>query len=66
VLRREVLIEEAGFEERDAVEAPRGIGEFVDELGLGGIGRSVLVEKLLDVAIEGGEIFRGQNGALSS
>jgi hypothetical protein len=66
VLRSEVRFEQPGFDERDAVLAPRGIGELVDELGLGGSGRTILVKKLLDVAVEGGEVFAGQNRALSS
>src|SRR5580700_9891557 len=44
-----VLREQLGFEEWDAVEAPRGVGDFVDELSLGGVCGLVLVEKLLDV-----------------
>ena len=29
--------EQLGFEERDAVETPGGVGEFLGELGLGGV-----------------------------
>jgi hypothetical protein len=45
------LGEQPGFEEWDAVEAPGGVGDFVDELGFGGGGGFVLIEKLLDVAL---------------
>ena len=48
-----VLGEQLGFEERDAVEAPRGVGDFVDELSLGGGGGLVLIEKLLELALVG-------------
>ena len=57
-------VEQRGFEERDAVEAPGGVGEFVDEQGLGGSGGAVLVEKLLDMALVGSGVFRGQDGGL--
>ena len=51
------VLEEAGFEERDAVLAPREVGELVDKLGFGWRGRMVFVEELLNVAIEGGRVF---------
>ena len=54
--------EELGFEERNAVEAPGGVGEFVDELGFGGGGGQVLGEELLDVAVEGGKVLGGEDG----
>ena len=54
--------EEVGFEERDAVEAPGGVGEFLDELGFGGGGGLVFVEELLAVALVGGGVFGGQDG----
>ena len=57
-----VLGEQLGFEEWDAVEAPGGVGDFVDQLRLGGIGGGVLVEKLLDVALIGFGVLRGQEG----
>ena len=51
--------EQLGFEEWDAVEAPRGVGDFVDQLSLGGGGGLVLVEKLLDVALVGFGVLVG-------
>ena len=57
-----VLGEQLGFEERDAVEAPGGVGDFVDELSLGGGGGLVLIEKLLDVALVGVGVLGGQDG----
>ncbi len=37
--------DEPGFEERDAVETPGGVGQFGDELGFGGSGGLVFVEE---------------------
>jgi len=54
--------EELGFEERDAVEAPGGVGELVDQLGLGGGGGVVLGKELLDVALVCGEVLGGEDG----
>lgn len=51
-----------GLEERDAVLTPGGIGEVVDQVGLGGSGGAVFIEELLDVALEGGEVLSGQDG----
>ena len=53
--------EQLGFEEWDAVEAPRGVGDFVDELSLRGVGGGVLIEKLLDVALVGVGVLGGQD-----
>ena len=53
-----------GFEEWDAVEAPGGVGDFVDQLSLGGGGGGVLIEKLLDVALVGFGVLSGQDGSL--
>ena len=53
--------QELGFQEWDAVEAPSGVGEFLGELLFGGSLGTVLVEELLEVALVGGEIFRGQD-----
>jgi len=57
-------IEEGSFERWDAVESPGGVGEFLDELGLGGSGWLVLVEELAAVELVGGEVLGGGNGAL--
>ncbi len=59
-----VLGEQLGFEQWNAVEAPRGVGDFVDELSLGGSRGSVLIEKLLDVALVGVGVLGGQDGGL--
>ena len=37
-------VEEFGFEERDTVLTPGGVGELVDEMSFGGGGGAVLVE----------------------
>ena len=55
-----------GFEEWDAIEAPGGVGDFVDQLGFGCVGGGVLIEKLLDVALVGFGILRGKDGGLGS
>jgi hypothetical protein len=60
------LGEQLGFEEWDAVEAPGGVGDFVDQLGLGGGGGFVLIEKLLDVALVSFGILSGQDGGAGS
>ncbi len=51
-----------GFEEWDAVEAPGGVGDFVDELSLCDGGGGVLIEKLLDVVLVGVGVLGGQDG----
>jgi hypothetical protein len=56
------FVEEARIEERDAVLAPGDVGELVDDLGFGG--GAVLVEELLDVAVEGGQVLGGQDSSL--
>ena len=58
--------EKLGFEEWDAVEAPGGVGDFVDQLNLGGGGGGVLGEKLLDVALVGFGVLSGQDGGAGS
>ena len=58
--------EQLGFEERDAVEAPSGVGDLVDELSLGGVGGDVLIEKLLDMAQVGFGVLRGQDSGVGS
>ena len=58
--------EKLGFEEGDAVEAPGGVGDFVDELSFGGCSGGVLVEKLLDVALVGVGVLGGQDGGAGS
>src|SRR6202022_3490761 len=39
-------VEQGGFKEWDAVEAPGGVGELLGELGFGGSGRLVFVKEL--------------------
>lgn len=57
--------EQLGFEVWNSIEAPGGVGEFVNELGFGGRGGLVLVEKLLDVAREGGRVLGREDGGAS-
>ena len=54
--------EQVGFEERDAVEAPSGVGESLDKLGICGGGWFVFVMELLAVLLVGGGVFGGQDG----
>jgi hypothetical protein len=54
------LGEQFGLEEWDAVEAPGGVGDFVDQLSLGGVGGGVLIEALLDVALVCRGVLSGQ------
>ncbi len=54
--------EDLGFEQRDAVEAPGGVGDFHDELRFGGSGGLVLVEEAAAMGFEGGRVFRGEDG----
>ncbi len=56
------LGEQIGFEEWDAVETPGRIGNFVDQLSFRGVGRGVLGEKLLELALVGFGVLRGQDG----
>ena len=52
------------FEEWDAVEAPGGVGDFVDQLSFGGVGGFILIEKLLDVELVGFGVLSGQDSGL--
>ena len=54
--------EQLGFEEWDAVEAPTGVGDFVNQLSFCGCAGPVLIEKLLDVALVGVGVLCGQDG----
>src|SRR5580704_3632585 len=52
-------VEEGGFEERDAVDAPSGVGEFLNELRFSGSGRLVFVEEAAAMGVERGPVFGG-------
>ena len=52
------------FEQGDAVEAPGGVDEFLDELRLGRRGRLVLGEELAFMSFVGGRVFAGKNHSL--
>src|SRR5580704_3390805 len=54
--------EEVRFDERDAVEAPGGVDEFLDELGFGGGGGLVFGEKLGAMRFVCGPILGGEDG----
>jgi len=56
--------EQAGFEQRDAIEAPGGVDEFLDELSFSGSGGLVFVEELAAMGFVGGWIFGGQDDGL--
>ena len=55
-------IEEASFEERDAAQAPCGVGELLDEEGFSCVGGLIFFLKLPAVLFVGGGIFGAQNG----
>ena len=57
------LSEDVSFEERDAAEAPGGVGEFLDEMSFGCRGGLIFFEELPAVLVEGVAIFRWQKGA---
>ena len=52
--------EHFGFEERDAVEAPGSVREFLDELRFGGSGGLVFVEEAAAMGFEGGGVLGGE------
>jgi hypothetical protein len=49
-------VKEGGFEDRDAIEAPRGVGELLGELNFGGSGGLILVEELAAVVLVAGGV----------
>ncbi len=51
-----------GFEERDAVEAPGGSGELLDELRFGGSGGLIFIEEAAAMGVVGGRVFGGEDG----
>ena len=57
--------EQLGFKERDAVESPSGVGDFVNQLSFGRGSGGVLIEKLLDVALVGIGVLGGKDGGVS-
>jgi hypothetical protein len=56
--------EHFGFEGRNAVHAPGGVDQFLDELAFGGRFGLVFVEEFLGVALVCGRVFGGQKGRL--
>jgi hypothetical protein len=58
-------VQEGGFQSRDAVETPGGVGEFLSELGFGGRGRLVFLEELAAVELVCGEVLGGEHGGLA-
>src|SRR5579883_469010 len=52
---------QVGFEQRDAVETPGGVDQFLDELGFGGVGGLVFVEELAAVGFVPVRVFGGQD-----
>jgi hypothetical protein len=54
--------EHFGFEQRDSIEAPGGIGDFYDELRFGGSGGLVLVEEAAAMVGVGGRVFGREDG----
>ena len=56
--------EKVGFEQRDAIEAPGGVGQFADEMDFGGGFGLVFVVELAAVELVGGGVLGGQDGGL--
>ena len=56
--------EEVGFEQRDSIEAPGGVDQFLNELSFGGGGGLVFVEELAAVGFISGGIFGGKDDGL--
>ena len=54
--------EEVGFKEWNAVQAPGGVGQFLDELRFGGVGGLILVSELPAVLFVRGRVFGGEDG----
>ena len=60
-------VEQGGFEHRDAVETPGGVGEFPGELPLGGrVGLIFIVEFAAVALVGGGVRWRGGRGAVGA
>jgi hypothetical protein len=55
-------VEQGGFKRRDAVEAPRRVGELLGELSFGGSGGLILVEELAAVLLVGDGILCSEDG----
>jgi hypothetical protein len=58
-------VEKGGFEQRNAVEAPGGVGEFLGELAFGCGGGLIFVDELAAVALVGGEVLGSEDGGLA-
>ncbi|MBV9769664.1 MAG: hypothetical protein JOZ32_08845 [Bryobacterales bacterium] len=57
--------ENVGFEQRNAVEAPGGVDELLNELGFSGSGGLVFVRKSAAMVFKGGRVFGGEHGGSS-
>ena len=57
--------EEIGFEFRNAIEAPGGVDQFLDELAFGGSLGLVFVNESLRVFLVGGGVLVGQEDGLT-
>jgi hypothetical protein len=55
-------VEESGFEGGDAVDAPGGVGDLLDELGFGGGSRLVFVEEAAAMGVVRCLVFGGEDG----
>ena len=53
--------EHVGFEERDSVQAPGGVGEFLDELRFGWRVGLVFVKEAAAMVLVGGRVFGGED-----
>jgi hypothetical protein len=53
--------EGCGFEQRDAVETPGGVDEFLNELRFGGCAGLVFIEEAAAMSFELGPVFGGED-----
>src|ERR1700733_8796142 len=58
-------VQEGGFEHRDAVEAPRGVGELLGEVSFGGSGGMILGEELAAVLLGCDGILGSEDGGMA-
>ena len=57
--------QELGFDEGEAIEAPFGGDDFVNQVGFGGAGRAKLLEVGIEETLKVGGVFRGEDQGLA-
>ncbi len=64
--RRGGASQDLGFEQRDAVEAPGGVDEFLNQLRFGWGGGLIFVEEATAMVLVSGWVFGGEDGSLAA